>query len=153
MYYENSKLPVIETPIHGAAAIQEMLLQSWNNRLRVFPAVSSKWPDVQFHQLRGEGAFLVSGRRAQGQTKWVFVKAESGGSVQVQPQIANARWTTSSGVKVVANDGIYTIDTKPVDWVLFWPVGQAQPKASITPVARRGEEHRFGLWQARPEDD
>jgi len=144
-YYEADKLPVMETPIHGAAAIQEMLLQSWGGRLRAFPAVPTEWTDLQFHQLRGEGAFLVSGRREQGQTKWVLVKAESGGTVQVQPQIVDAQWITSSGVTVTTDQDIYTINTSPGDWVLLWPKGQAQPKASVKPVPRRGGEHRFGL--------
>jgi hypothetical protein len=145
MYRETG--PVMETPLHGATAIQEMLLQSWGGRLHVFPAVPAAWPDIQFHQLRGEGAFLVSARREQGQTKWVFINAEAGGAVEVQPQLDNAQWITSSGVSVSSvSQGIYSINTSPGDWVLFWPVGQTQPETSVTPIARRDAEYHFGLW-------
>jgi hypothetical protein len=144
-FYSEIGLPVMETPLHGATAIQEMLLQSWNGRLRIFPAVPTEWPDVQFHQLRGEGSFLVSARQEQHKTQWVLVKAETGGTVEVEPQLENAQWLTSKDVKVKSNKGIYTIETTPGDWVLFWPENQAQPEASVTPVACRGKEYRFGL--------
>ncbi|WP_372846362.1 hypothetical protein, partial [Pontiella sp.] len=36
-YYEIDHLPVMETPLHGATAMQEMLLQSWGGKLRIFP--------------------------------------------------------------------------------------------------------------------
>ena len=86
LYSEAGTLPVIETPLHGATAMQEMLFQSWNGRLRVFPAIPKDWPDVQFHQFRGEGAYLVSARREQGKTKWVYVEADTNsakGSIEV----------------------------------------------------------------------
>ncbi len=144
-YYEIDHLPVMETPLHGATAMQEMMLQSWGGRLRVFPAVPAEWPDVQFHQLRCEGGFLVSARREQGKTKWILVKAESGGKVEVQTQLENARWTSSKGVNVTNKEGIFTIETAPDDWVLFWPAGQEQPETSVIPVERSGNEHHFGL--------
>jgi hypothetical protein len=144
--YSEIGLPVIETPIHGAAAIQEMMLQSWNGRLRVFPGVASSWTDAQFQNMRGEGAFLTSARREEGTTQWVVVEAEAGGTVEVAPKLTNAQWTASAGV-VVSNvsDGVYRIDTSAGDWVLFWPEGEAQPTATVEPVAQRGDDYRFGV--------
>lgn len=144
-YYEIDHLPVMETPLHGATAMQEMLLQSWKGRLRIFPAVPKEWPDIQFHQLRGEGGFLVSARRKQGKTKWVFIKSEAGGTVQVQALPKNAKFKSSEGVKVTNNKDIFTIKTAPGDWVLFWPSDQPEPEINVTPVARRGAEYHFGF--------
>ncbi|TWT76788.1 hypothetical protein CA13_72870 [Planctomycetes bacterium CA13] len=145
-FYSEIGLPVMETPLHGATAMQEMLLQSWGGRLRVFPAMPSEWPDAQIHQLRGEGAFLVSARREQGKTQWVLVQAEAGGSVQVEPQLANAQWAAANGAKVKNDgEGIYSIQTSPGDWVMFWPRGKARPKPSVIPVAPHGKRHPFGL--------
>lgn len=42
-------------------------------------------------------------------------------------------------------NGIYSIETSPDDWVLFWLHGKAWPKPSVIPVAPHGEEHHFGL--------
>ena len=145
-YSEAGGLPVIETPIHGATAMQEMLFQSWNGRLRIFPAVPKAWPDVQFHQLRGEGAYLVSARREKGKTKWVRVESEGKGSVEVDPQLAKGQWSGSKGVQVTDDgDGIFKVEMSPGDSVLFWPAGESQPEAVVTPVKPRGKPHRFGL--------
>ena len=145
-FYSEIGLPVMETPLHGATAMQEMLLQSWGARLRVFPAVPSTWPDAQIHQLRGEGAYWVSARRERGNTQWVLVHAEAGGSVQVDPQLVDAQWQAAKGVKVKKDgDGIYSIQTSPGDWALFWAHGQARPKPSVTPAPPHGKEHCFGL--------
>jgi hypothetical protein len=55
-----------------------MLLQSWGGKIRVFPAVPSSWPDATFHQLRAEGAFLVSASRSAGRTEWIQIESLAG---------------------------------------------------------------------------
>lgn len=55
-----------------------MVLQSWAGVIRVFPACPASWGDVRFHDLRAEGAFLVSARREAGRTKWVGIKSLAG---------------------------------------------------------------------------
>ena len=145
-FYAEIGLPVMETPLHGATAMQEMLLQSWGGRLRVFPAVPEEWSDVQVHQLRGEGAYLVSARRERGKTQWVLIQSEAGGRVEVDPQLADAQWIASKGAKVGKDGkGVYGLQTSPGDWVMFWPQGEAQPKPTVTPVAPHGKDHYFGL--------
>ncbi|WP_157493659.1 glycosyl hydrolase family 95 catalytic domain-containing protein [Draconibacterium sediminis] len=73
LYIEGA--PVIETPLYGARAIQDMILSSYNNTIRIFPAVPDNWKDAAFENLRADGAFLVSAKRAGGKTQ--FVKIES----------------------------------------------------------------------------
>ena len=58
-----------------AAGISDMLLQGWNDLVRVFPAVPAHWRDVAFENLLTEGAFTVSAIRRAGQTVWVRVRA------------------------------------------------------------------------------
>ncbi|MBD2870042.1 glycosyl hydrolase family 95 catalytic domain-containing protein [Paenibacillus arenilitoris] len=70
--------PVIESPLAGAESIQDMLLQSWGEWIRIFPAVPGEWRDTVFHDLRTEGAFLVSAIRSNGETKWIRVKSLAG---------------------------------------------------------------------------
>ncbi len=36
--------------------------------IRIFPALPSTWKDVEFRDLRAEGAFLVSAKRSGGKT-------------------------------------------------------------------------------------
>ena len=58
-----------------AAGIGDMLVQGWNDRVRVFPAVAPHWRDVAFRDLLTEGAFRVSAIRRGGRTAWVRVVA------------------------------------------------------------------------------
>jgi len=66
-----------------AQGIQEMLIQSHNGILRVFPAIPAIWQAASFTKLRAEGALLVSAVREDGQTTSVAVMAEKGGKVKM----------------------------------------------------------------------
>jgi alpha-L-fucosidase 2 len=66
-----------------AQGIQEMLIQSHNGILRVFPAIPPGWETVSFATLRAEGALLVSASREHAQTKSVTIVAEKGGVVKM----------------------------------------------------------------------
>lgn len=77
MYMESG--PVIETPLAAACSIQELLIQSWGDKIRVFPAVPSDWADVSFENLRTEGAFLISAVRRGSRTRWLRIKATTAG--------------------------------------------------------------------------
>lgn len=66
----------LEGNFAAAAAVQEMLLQSYGGQIRIFPAVPASWDNVSFEKLRAEGAFLVSAERRAGKTKAVYIYAE-----------------------------------------------------------------------------
>lgn len=66
-----------------AAGIQEMLLQHYDGVLRVFPAIPSDWKDLQFENLRVEGAFLVSARMSAGKVEQMEVFSEKGGRLRL----------------------------------------------------------------------
>jgi hypothetical protein len=76
--------PVIETPLAGVAALQELYLQSWNGKIRVFPAVPSDWQEASFIDFRAEGAFLISASRHQGKTVFIQVISEKSGWCRLQ---------------------------------------------------------------------
>lgn len=87
MYLEAG--PVIETPLAGAAAIHEILLQSatpdpFGTLVRVFPAVPDAWKDVTIHNLAAEGAFLVSAARRGGKTRFVQITSLAGNPCRVE---------------------------------------------------------------------
>lgn len=67
-----------------SAALLEMLLQSHNGVIRVFPAVPDDWRDIAFQNLRAQGAFLVSASRVNGEIKEVTLHSERGGAVRLQ---------------------------------------------------------------------
>jgi len=59
------------------APLQEMMLQSWDGALQVFPA----WPkglDARFEGFRAEGAFLVTAAWSQGRVVELVIRSERG---------------------------------------------------------------------------
>ena len=76
----------------AAQAVQEMLLQSWSNQpgkpntgiIRIFPAVSNKWKDASFKDLRAEGGYKVSAVRKNNQTQNFSIYAAKSGLVHIQ---------------------------------------------------------------------
>jgi alpha-L-fucosidase 2 len=89
LWYET---PCVESSLAAANIVQDMLIQSWSDPtkddpglIRIFPALPSSWKDVEFHDLRAEGAFLVSAKRAAGRTEWVRIKSLAGEPCRVRP--------------------------------------------------------------------
>jgi len=77
--------PCLEASLAIANSIQTMLIQSWTDPaksesgpIRIFPAIPKAWKDIEFHDLRTEGAFLVSAKLEAGELKWVRIKSLAG---------------------------------------------------------------------------
>jgi len=67
-----------------AQGVHELLLQSKNNYIEIFPAVPQSWGNVSFNSLRTEGAFLVSAKKENGVPAAVKVFAEKGGTLRIK---------------------------------------------------------------------
>jgi hypothetical protein len=80
--------PVFEAGVCGVASIQNMLLQSWGDKIRVFGAMPKAWPHAVFSELRAEGAFLVSAEWKDGKTDWLRIKSLAGEPCRVQTDLA-----------------------------------------------------------------
>jgi alpha-L-fucosidase 2 len=65
------------------AAVNEMLLQSWGGRLRIFPAVPAAWKDIAFRNFRAEGGVLVSAEMRRGEIISASVESEKGGEAKL----------------------------------------------------------------------
>ncbi len=81
--------PVIETPLSAITTLNEMLLQSWNNVVRVFPAIPITWEEVSFDKLLAKGAFEVSAVRRNGLTQFIKIKSLAG-----TPLLVKTDWNT-----------------------------------------------------------
>jgi len=66
-----------------ASGIQEMLIQSHTGIIRIFPAIPEKWKDVEFNNLRTEGAFLISAKKKNGTVSEIEIFSEKGGIIQI----------------------------------------------------------------------
>jgi alpha-L-fucosidase 2 len=67
-----------------ASGIQEMLLQSHNGIIRIFPAVPADWKNIAFENLRTEGAFLVSAQKENGVLDSFTISAPEGGIARIR---------------------------------------------------------------------
>lgn len=76
--------PVIETPLAGASSLQDLYLQSWDGKIRVFPAVPREWENASFISLRANGGFLISALRDNGKSVFVQIESEKGGECLIQ---------------------------------------------------------------------
>jgi hypothetical protein len=103
-------------------AINEMLLQSRDGKVRVFPAVPSEWLHARFNSLLAEGALEVSAQWFKGKTIWVRVKSLKGGSYRLvfngrETQIAlrpgeKMSFGKARTVRVVAGNNCYITPTQ-----------------------------------------
>lgn len=148
MYYEGGKaaLPVMETPLHGASVVQEMLLQSWGGRIRVFPAVPAAWPEAVFTGLRAEGAFLVDAVRRGGRTAWIRIRSLKGEPCLlrtdlVDPRVASER--SAGALQSLGND-LYEIRLAAGEEIVLAAKGYSGPFEAPTPAYAPGPAP-FGL--------
>ncbi len=139
MYIEGD--PVIECSIVLNRSVQDMLLQSWGEKINIFPAVPSSWKDSVFHDLRAEGAFLVSANRKDGNTEWVRVKSLAGEPCRVQAVFASSPKLLINGrsaqLKPAAN-GVFDLPLKMDDEALLFVGGE--PNALVKPMPMAVED-------------
>ena len=93
----------LEGNMLAAAATHEMLLQSWRDTLRIFPAVPWRWHDVTFENLRAEGGHRVSARRENNATTWLRVVAGRDGELVIRDNFGGRTPTWNS--KAVRREG------------------------------------------------
>ena len=105
MYREGGG-PVIETPLSSVESVNYLLLQSWGGVVRIFPAVPSKWKNVEYRDLRCEGAHLVSAKRVNGRTQSFELTAGGDAEVLVKTDIRDPQ--CDRALVPVRKDGSFT---------------------------------------------
>lgn len=129
------KGPCIETPLSAAKSVQDMLLQSWGNVIRIFPAIPDKWQDVSFYQLRTEGAFLVSAVRQEGCVKYVYVKSLVGGQCAIEPGLGSSIEKDGAGFKILEQQAdSVVVEFEKDGEILLWS-GSDRPDIIIPEVS------------------
>jgi len=122
------------------------------DKIRVFPGVSPQWKEGVFHNLRAQGAFLVSAVRNQGKTAWVrieslarepcVVKADFGGDTPRVLATREVKLTTVS-------PGVWSLDLKEGEAAVLY-VGDDKPKLEVAPLSMNQEEmNRYGVRKER----
>jgi hypothetical protein len=136
--------PVIETPLSGAATLQEFLLQSWGGKIRVFPSVPKDWPDASFYHMRTEGAFLISACRIDGKTRTIKVESLAGVPCLIQTDMVDLKTDRLIPMHRIASD-LYDLSLPAGESVTLFSGSDATPQA-ITPVTANAKLlNTFGL--------
>lgn len=144
MYAEGS--PVIETPLSAARSLQDMVLESWGGTVRVFPGVPDAWKEIAFHNMRAEGAFLVSAGRSGGATTFVRISSLAGAPCRVRTDLA--RPLVASGTRtfmVTENaDGTASVDLRAGEEVVLVSKGNPVTPTVAPVVPAAGCANFFG---------
>lgn len=122
------------------AAVNEMLLQSHNNLIRIFPAIPDgkpeydrviregkaigeyndfyvtydAWKNIKFTKMLAKGAFEVSAEMKDGEVAWVSIHSKVGGPVRITTPAGFEGFEVYCGDALVASayeNGILTFDT------------------------------------------
>jgi hypothetical protein len=137
--------PVIETPLSGARTLQDIVLQSWGGKIRLFPGVPASWKDVTIDKMRTEGAFLVSAARRDGKTQWIRIESLAGEPCRLKCDVADLQTDRKDVAVQKLGSGVVELGLKKGESVLLFPRGK-QPKFVIEPVAaQKGQTNTFGL--------
>jgi alpha-L-fucosidase len=144
--YSEGMDPTFESPISAARNMLDMVLQSWGRSIRVFPACPSTWKDAAFHDLRAEGAFLISAVRKGGRTQFVRVKSLAGEPCRIQCDLPEpVRWIGPETVNLRRNHGAIELDLKKGEEAILYS-GDVPPSLDIAPLPVPGETNNaWGL--------
>lgn len=130
--------PVIECSLVAATALQSMLIQSGGDRIRIFPAVPAEWKEAVFHDLRAEGAFLVSAGRRDGKTRWVRIKSLAGEPCKVRPGFDSAFSNSLPSIKMKeVEPGLFELGLgKGQEILLFQDAVDTHPEVIASPLPK-----------------
>ena len=124
------------------AAVNEMLLQSYNGLIRVFPALPDgdmeyyrlhrngdsyhtwpdryipyeAWKDARFDKLLAKGAFEISAEVKEGKLRFITVHSQKGGRVNITSPLLTEDlpvWRGDEAISHTYNNGILSFDTQP----------------------------------------
>lgn len=100
-----------------AQGVHELLLQSDNGVIEIFPAVPNNWQTVSFKNLRAKDAFIVSAQK-DGQVTEVTITAEQGGKLKMKLPFKTF-FIANSSKKYTLADGIIEINMNKGETVII----------------------------------
>lgn len=134
MYYEGGG-PVIESPLFAARSMQDMVIQSYNGIIRLFPGTADAWNNVEFDRFRVDGGFLVSAKRQSGVTQFIRVESTAGEPCKVKTGFSGTVLAYGNRTFNLTNlgNGVTQVDLQQGEWVVLYT--GTLPELRIAPVA------------------
>lgn len=140
--------PCIETSFSYNTCLQDIMLQSWGNKIRVFPALPDEWKDVAFYNFRTEGAFLISASRKKGITEFVKIKSLAGAPCKICPSIDGKSGIISHNNKklVEVEKDCYQLDLKKGEEVILYSANRKHVNVVIEALPmEKNKTNHFGV--------
>ena len=142
-------MPSLEGGGQLMATLNEMLLQSHDGVIRVFPALPAAWRDASF-KLRAVGAFLVAATRKDGEVQPLRVESLKGGTCRIenpwsQEQIQVQELASGRPAPVKTEAGIAMFESRAGSAYLVFPSGRAATEPEL-PEPRHGANQSPKMW-------
>jgi len=142
--WESGNSSTLEAGFGFLDAVQNMLIQSHNGVIRVFPAAPPAWASASFWRLRAEGAFLVSAQQSDGKAEFVELISEKGGTARVRSTFGSYDMHVEDmkGPREFRLDHKdVVLETAPGDRLWIW--AGPKPNLQIRPIAGSPDEYHF----------
>jgi hypothetical protein len=128
--------------------VNEMMVQSYDGEIHVFPAVPDAWKEASYQNLRTEGAFLVTAKRSQGKTVYLKISSLAGGSFKLtigSPEISY-RINKSPGTNVIRRaDGSWNISIPKGKSLELFSSGNKEDGVIKPVVPQQDKLNSYGL--------
>ncbi|MBN1346733.1 MAG: glycoside hydrolase N-terminal domain-containing protein [Phycisphaerae bacterium] len=127
----------LEAGFAAAAAIMEMLIQSHGGKIRLFPSMPDRWHDAYFAELRAEGAFVVTSKKAGGNVMFAIIRSEAGLPCELVNPFGGAAEVVRAdreGSAAKVEGDILRFDTEAGGSYLVYPAGKRPEGKDIEPV-------------------
>lgn len=139
-FHAEGRNPCSETYGGLCRMLLDMLIQSWGDKIRIFPGVPDSWKDVVFHNLRAEGGFEVSAKKENGKVVWVRVKNNTGELCIIEPEF-NGTFKISGGKIKKASESTFVLNIEKGKEMILYTKNTADLK--IEPVETEEKQYNF----------
>jgi hypothetical protein len=145
-FYSENGWPTFESPVSACRAALDMYIQSWGNKIRIFPAIPDAWKDACFSNLRAEGGFLISAKRTNGKTVFISITSEAGEPCVIKTDLENLIVSNGKVLKInKLSAQEYYIEIKKGETITLVSKG-SNPVLNLSPIQPiYNTEPYFGL--------
>ncbi len=140
--YKESTCPVLETPPSALTSILNMLIQSYDGIISIFPALPAEWHNICFDRLLAVGGFEVSAKYQDNSTHCVKITSLYGSECIVCANFENPEKVSCTSEYVNLGGGRYKINLGKNETAVLSTDGNG---FEFYPVNPTGKTNYYGM--------